>query len=728
MDIITYNTQQHQQIHQQTPQHQHQQHHCSPFLKLTKSTNPNPFSILLLWVSKSLTTLCFRVHLSKGFCLRSIEYNHEMVIDNTVLYADSMEGLNLVENNEAVEECKGKGNGVKNEIFTDLNEEKGCESSSSSELLSFENNGNEEHSHSSTEDSSSPSSIGWPVKKIAASNCNSPYGSEDSEKKHLGFEKKVSVVSEVEMMKERFAKLLLGEDMSGCGNGVPTALAISNAITNLCATLFGQLWRLEPLRAEKKTMWRREMEWFLSVSDHIVELIPTWQTFPDGSKLEVMTCRPRSDLYVNLPALRKLDNMLLEILDSFFDTEFWYVDQGVLAQDGDGPSSFRQALRQDEKWWLPVPRVPPCGLNENSRKQLQHKRDCTSQILKAVMAINSITLAEMDIPESYLESLPKVLNTNDPVDSKNFNHHKINWHNCYSADIIFFQNARTSLGDVIYRYITSDHFSPECLLACLDLTSEHQAIEIANRAEASMYIWRKKTTSNSKPASVTAKSSSRSSWEMVKDLMVDDKSELLSERAESLLISLKQRFPGLPQTALDMSKIQYNKDVGQAILESYSRVLESLAFNMVARIDDVLYVDDLTKHSGQFSSISKVGVITHKTLSVPYSAPAQCSPYKSAFAMPNLSPAHVISPSTKATKSPLMNSTNFHQRGVGVKKALTDFLSIDAKGKAYESSNEKVVSESETLDQVAAFEKYVESNDITEESGSSNIMDHAWQE
>lgn len=36
------------------------------------------------------------------------------------------------------------------------------------------------------------------------------------------------------MMKERFSKLLLGEDMSGSGNGVCTALAISNAITNLC--------------------------------------------------------------------------------------------------------------------------------------------------------------------------------------------------------------------------------------------------------------------------------------------------------------------------------------------------------------------------------------------------------------------------------------------------------------------------------------------------------------
>jgi hypothetical protein len=34
-------------------------------------------------------------------------------------------------------------------------------------------------------------------------------------------------------MKEKFAKLLLGEDMSGGGKGVCTALAISNAITNL---------------------------------------------------------------------------------------------------------------------------------------------------------------------------------------------------------------------------------------------------------------------------------------------------------------------------------------------------------------------------------------------------------------------------------------------------------------------------------------------------------------
>lgn len=39
--------------------------------------------------------------------------------------------------------------------------------------------------------------------------------------------------SEMELLKERFAKLLLGEDMSGGGKGVSSALALSNAITNL---------------------------------------------------------------------------------------------------------------------------------------------------------------------------------------------------------------------------------------------------------------------------------------------------------------------------------------------------------------------------------------------------------------------------------------------------------------------------------------------------------------
>ncbi|XP_020228853.1 rop guanine nucleotide exchange factor 7 [Cajanus cajan] len=610
-----------------------------------------------------------------------------------------MEGVALVEKNEGFEGNKEWENGGNDKSFADLMKEKGRGSSSSSEFLSSEMTELDGQSQGSAEDSASSTSMGWPVQEIYASNCTTPRGSEESEKKDLcneNFEEQVSVLPmpelEIEMMKERFAKLLLGEDMSGSGNGVATALAISNAITNLCATIFGQLWRLEPLSPEKKAMWRREMEWLLCVSDHIVELKPTCQTFPDGSKLEVMTCRPRSDLYVNLPALRKLDNMLLEILDSFVKPEFRYVDQGVLAPDADGSSSFRQALqRLEEKWWLPVPQVPPCGLHENSRKQLQHKRDCANQILKAAMAINSTSLAEMEIPDTYLESLPKT--------------------------------ARASLGDVIYRYITSDNFSPECLLACLDLSSEHQAIEIANRVEASIYIWHKKT--NSRPPGRTTRSGSKSSWEMLRELIVEgDKSETLAERSESLLLSLKQRFPGLPQTALDMSKIQCNKDVGKSILESYSRVLESLASNIVARIDDVLYVDDLTKHSDQ--PLPKVGVIAQKSISVPYSMPGQSTtPYKSSsFGTPSFSPAQGISPS-KGAKSPF----KFPHRGVGVNKILNEFGSIDRKERDYGfRPMEKFVPTLKTFDEVPAIEADIESSDCTEEDDKLKVLDRAWLE
>lgn len=169
---------------------------------------------------------------------------------------------------------------------------------------------------------------------------------------------------------------------------------------------------------------------------------------------------------------------------------------------------------------------------------------------------------------------------------------------------------------------TPDQFSPDYLLGCLDLSSEHEALEIADRVEAAMYVWRRKASINH----------SKSSWDMVKDLMGDnDKNVMLASRAESLLLCLKQRFPGLSQTTLDTSKIQYNKvnmqinhknklfyicrpptksslfnflnlfflknfffvwqDVGQAILESYSRVLESMAYNIVSWIDDVLLAD-----------------------------------------------------------------------------------------------------------------------------------------
>ena len=90
-------------------------------------------------------------------------------------------------------------------------------------------------------------------------------------------------------------------------------------------------------------------------------------------------------------------------LDNFKDQkEFWYV-----SRDAD-ESEKGNAKRKDDKWWLPTVKVPPDGLSEVSKRWLLFQKDSVNQVLKAAMAINAQVLMEMEVPEVYIESLPKV--------------------------------------------------------------------------------------------------------------------------------------------------------------------------------------------------------------------------------------------------------------------------------------------------------------------------------
>ncbi|XAR67707.1 hypothetical protein NMG60_11002583 [Bertholletia excelsa] len=348
-----------------------------------------------------------------------------------------------------------------------------------------------------------------------------------------------------ELVMERFSKLLLGEDMSGGGKGVSSALALSNAITNLAASVFGEQRRLEPMAPERKARWRREMAWLLSVTNHIVEFAPVKQTSKDGTSMEIMTTRQRSDLRTDIPALRKLDTMLLDCLDNFKDQNaFTYVSEDEESE-----------TRKDDKWWIPTPKVPPNGLSDATKRWLQVQKDSMNQVLKAAMAINAQVLSEMAIPENYIDSLPK--------------------------------NGRSSLGELAYRSITVDNdFDPNRFLSEMDLSSEHKILDLKDRLEASIVIWRRKMHSKERENKYSAWGSSVSL----------EKRELFEERANTVLLILKHRFPGIPQSQLDISKIQYNRDVGHAILESYSRTLESLAFTVLSRIGDVLKADEIVRN------------------------------------------------------------------------------------------------------------------------------------
>lgn len=47
---------------------------------------------------------------------------------------------------------------------------------------------------------------------------------------------------------------------------------------------------------ERKARWRKEINWLLSVSDYIVEFVPSQQKSKDGTNIEVSLSFPIHDL------------------------------------------------------------------------------------------------------------------------------------------------------------------------------------------------------------------------------------------------------------------------------------------------------------------------------------------------------------------------------------------------------------------------------------------------
>lgn len=80
----------------------------------------------------------------------------------------------------------------------------------------------------------------------------------------------------------------------------------------------------------------------------------------------------------------------------------------------------------------------------------------------------------------------------------------------------------------------------------MDLSSNHKILDLKNRIEASIVIWKRKMHNKD----------GKSAWASAVSM---EKRELFEERAETVLLIIKQRYPGLDQSQLDVSKIQFNR-------------------------------------------------------------------------------------------------------------------------------------------------------------------------
>lgn len=104
--------------------------------------------------------------------------------------------------------------------------------------------------------------------------------------------------------------------------------------------------------------------------------------------------------------------------------------------------------------------------------------------------------------------------------------------------------------------ITAESTKARDIIDLLNLQSDHSALETINKLEAAILAWKQRIVEQSNGKSTPV----RTSWSFVKDSLSEmDKMEILLNRAEALLQQLKIRYPNLPQTFLDVIKIQYGK-------------------------------------------------------------------------------------------------------------------------------------------------------------------------
>ncbi|KAK9928324.1 hypothetical protein M0R45_025467 [Rubus argutus] len=167
-----------------------------------------------------------------------------------------------------------------------------------------------------------------------------------------------------------------------------------------------------------------------------------------------MTPKARADIHINLPALKKLDSMLIETLDSMVDTEFGYVEGG---SRGEGRS---RTPRQSRRWWLPSPQVPATGLSDTAKNKLLNQGRVVHQVFKAARTIKESVLLEMPVPTIIKDALPK--------------------------------SGKASLGEELSKVLTAESSSAEEMLNSLNLKSEHNALEVINRLEAAVFSWKER--------------------------------------------------------------------------------------------------------------------------------------------------------------------------------------------------------------------------------------------
>ena len=116
------------------------------------------------------------------------------------------------------------------------------------------------------------------------------------------------------------------------------------------------------------------------------------------------------------------------------------------------------------------------------------------------------------------------------------------------------QSGKASLGEAMYQIITAEMISIEDIFLSFNFKNEHSVLDTLNKLESTVLAWKQRISEES-----NKRSPKRYQWYFTKESPSEaEKCALYIERVEALLHLLKSRFPNLPQTFMDVIRVQYN--------------------------------------------------------------------------------------------------------------------------------------------------------------------------
>lgn len=228
--------------------------------------------------------------------------------------------------------------------------------------------------------------------------------------------------------------------------------------------------------------------------------------------------------------------------------------QALFLRFDDVEWSYRKLTAEEQaattQWWKKVPHMAEGGapLSERWSSELGCIVTFAEERLRLCRACNDACIRLMPVPESYVAgTLSKI------------------------------KNAGDVLSRSLHKALNRDQVDPWAALAAEGLEGLEPGdpggggvggkkldklalMEVLNGLEKASLVWERKSAAE---GDKKKKDAERHAEQAVK--------------ARAVIEAVKGRFPGLGQTQLEQDKMSNNRDVGSAVLEAYSRILESRA-------------------------------------------------------------------------------------------------------------------------------------------------------